>query len=90
MLGWSWSRVRTFDTRRNHRLGTLWPHLTDNHWLCVGPDGHYRGSKGVESQIVYVAQLEDGSNQIFTPEEFAKKFGWKNDPAKARLMKLDP
>ncbi|WP_020470120.1 protein kinase domain-containing protein [Zavarzinella formosa] len=89
-IGSFYSRVNAFDTRRNHRLGTLWPHLTDNHWLCVGPDGHYRGSKGVESQIIYVAQLEDGSNQIFTPEEFAKKFGWKNDPAKARLMKPDP
>ena len=34
--------------------------------------------------------LDDGSLQTVTPEEFAKKFGWKNDPAKARLMKLDP
>ncbi len=34
--------------------------------------------------------LEDGSQQTFTPEDFAKKFNWKNDPAKARLMGLDP
>lgn len=89
-IGRSGSHVNSYDTRRNQRLGKLYPHITDNHWLCVGPEGHYRGSKDVESQIVYVAQLEDGSNQTLTPEEFAKKFGWKNDPAKARLLKLDP
>jgi hypothetical protein len=58
--------------------------------LCIGPDGHRRGSEGVESQIVYVALLEDGSQRTFTPAEFGKQFGWKNDPAKARLLKLDP
>ena len=47
-------------------------------------------SKGVESQFIYVAQLGDGSHVTYTPEEFAKKFGWKNDPTKARLMKLEP
>jgi len=25
-----------------------------------------------------------------SPAEFAQRFDWKNDPAKARLMKLDP
>jgi serine/threonine protein kinase len=82
--------TRAFDTRRNERLGTLFPGLTGDHWLCIGPDGHYRGSKGVESQIVYVAQLDDGSNVTYTPEEFTKQFNWKNEPTKARLMKLDP
>jgi len=39
---------------------------------------------------VYVAQLDDGSHQSFTPAELAKKFNWTNGPAKARLMKLYP
>ncbi len=82
--------LRGFDTRRDHRLGTLWPAVTGDHWLCVGPDGHYRGSKGVESQFVYAALLDDGRQQTYTPAEFAKAFGWANDPAKARLLKLDP
>ena len=34
--------------------------------------------------------LDEGSQRTYTPKEFADKFGWKNDPAKARLMKLDP
>jgi len=55
-----------------------------------GTDGHSRGSEGVESQIVYVAMLDDGSQRTYTPAEFVKQFNWKNDPAKARLMKLEP
>ncbi|MFO0881758.1 MAG: SUMF1/EgtB/PvdO family nonheme iron enzyme [Gemmataceae bacterium] len=82
--------VRGFDTRRNHRLGTLWPVVTGDNWICIGPDGHWRGSPGVEEHIVYVAQLEDGSQRTYTPKEFAEKFGWKNDPAKARLLAIDP
>ena len=58
--------------------------------LCIGPDGHYRGSEGVEACFVVVAMLDDGSQVTYTPADFAAKFGWKNDPAKARLMKLDP
>ena len=48
--------------------------------------GHYRGSPGVEDQIVYVAMLPDGSQRTYTPAEFAAQFGWKNDPDKAELL----
>ena len=48
--------------------------------------GHYRGSPGVEDQIVYVAMHEDGSQRTDTPAEFAAKFNWKNDPEKAELL----
>ena len=48
--------------------------------------GHYRGSPGVEDQIVYVALLPDGSQRTYTPAEFAETFGWKNDPEKAELL----
>jgi len=48
--------------------------------------GHYRGSPGVEDQIVYVAMLDDGSQRTDTPAEFAKQFNWKNDAEKAGLL----
>ena len=80
--------VRGFDVSTRRRLGTLWPVLTGNHWLCVAPTGHYRGSPGVEEQFVYVAQLDDGSHVTLTPAEFAARFGWKNEPEKATLLKL--
>lgn len=82
------SEVRGFDTWRNQRLGTLFPSITGGHWLCISPDGHWRGSPGVEDHIVYVVMLEDGSQRTYTPAAFAKQFGSKNDPGKARLLGL--
>ena len=52
--------------------------------------GHDRGSPGVEDQFVYVAMLPDGSQRTYTPAEFAKTFGWKNDLDKATLLQLNP
>ena len=73
----------------NRRLGLLFPWLTGDHWLCIGPTGHYRSSPGVEDQIVYVALQKDGSQTTHSAAEFASKFGWKNDPTKAGLLRLD-
>ena len=75
----------------NRRLGLLFPWLTGDHWLCLGPvlfslGCHYRGSPGVEDPIVYVAMLPDGSQRTDTPAEFAKQFNWKNDAEKAGLL----
>jgi hypothetical protein len=47
------------------------------------------GLAAVEEHIVYVAQLDDGSNVTLSPQEFRAKFGWQNDPKKARLLQLD-
>jgi hypothetical protein len=68
---------------RLHRLDdgqlvrTLLP-LGGGHWAVVSPDGHYYGSPGVEKEFVYVVQTENGQETL-TPEEFSKKYGWKND-----------
>jgi WD40 repeat protein len=62
---------------------TLIP-LRDGEWLAVRPDGHYRGSPGVEKELVYVVQTEKGQ-ELFAPDEFAKKYDWKNDPQRVRL-----
>ncbi len=81
--------IQAVDTRKGSRLGVLFPKLVSGGWLCIGSDGHYRGSEDIESQIVYVALRKDGSQTTHTAAEFASKFGWKNDPAKAGLLKLD-
>jgi WD40 repeat protein len=111
-VGRELGRVQTFDVGTNRRLGTLFPWIGGSNkwnWLCVSPEGHYRGGPldrpaspeqadegtdpaglaEVEQHIVYVAQLDDGSNVTFSPEEFRAKFGWQNDPKKARLLQLD-
>ena len=51
---------------------------------------HDRDIAGVEDQIVFVAMLPDGSQQTFTPADFAKTFGWKNDTEKAKLLGKKP
>ncbi len=81
--------LQAVDTRRGSRLGVLFPSLVGGGWLCIGPDGHYRGSEEIEQHIVYVALHKDGSQLTYSPTEFREKFGWKNDPAKARLLKLE-
>jgi hypothetical protein len=57
--------------------------------IVIGLAYHDCGSANIDQHIVYVAQLEDGSNVTYTPAEFANKFNWKNDPSKARFLKLD-
>ena len=46
-------------------------------------DGHYRGSPGVEDELLYVVQTDRGQETL-APEEFTKQYGWKNDPQKVR------
>jgi len=89
LVGNSSGVLRAYDAASHRRLGTLWPTLTDSNWLAIGPTGHCRGSEGVEQHVVYVAQLDDGSNITLSPIEFANRFGWKNAPEKATLMEFD-
>ncbi len=56
--------------------------LPDQQYAVISPEGQYRGSPGVEKELVYVVQTDRGQETL-TPEEFSKKYGWKNDPQKA-------
>ena len=67
-----------------HRVCTLII-LPDREYVAVGRQGHYRASKGLAQQIFYVVQTDQGQ-QTLTPEEFADRYDWKNDPEKARLI----
>ena len=54
--------------------------------MAIRPDGHFRVTPGAAKQLRYVV-LTDSSEQLtLTPEEFAEKFGWTNDPTKVRLF----
>ena len=80
--------LQAVDSQRMIRLGGLFPRFGDDHWLCIGADGHYRGSEGIESQIVFVALHKDGSQTMHTASDFQQKFGWDNDPEKATFLRL--
>jgi len=55
--------------------------LGKGRYAVISPDGHFRGSPGIEKELLYVAQTDEGQ-QTLTPAEFAAKHGWKNDPSR--------
>ncbi len=79
--------ITSFDMQTLSRAGTLVPSVTSHHWLVCSPDGHYRGSEGVEEVLCYVAMHDDGSLQTYTPAQFSQKFGWQNDQRRAFLAR---
>jgi WD40 repeat protein len=68
-----------------HPLGVLLPGEPFAQ-LTITADGHYRGNARVERQIRMVVQKRDGTSETLTPPEFEQRYGWKNDPAKVRLV----
>ncbi len=77
-------QARFWDAGDGRTLGILLL-LTENRHLALTPEGHYRGSPGIEGELVYVAATDEGT-EILRPSEFAEKYGWKNDPEKVRLL----
>jgi WD40 repeat protein len=71
------------ETETGRPLGVLMA-LNANRSLAISPDGHYRGTPGIEAEFTYVV-LTDRGQETLSPAEFAKKYGWKNDPERVRL-----
>lgn len=78
------------DAATGERLGSLLPRIGDDQWLVVGPEGHYRGSEQIEDSLLYAVLSDAGQQASCAPAEFAAKFAWKNDPARARLLGSEP
>jgi WD40 repeat protein len=76
--------IMLWDTDTGKRRATL-ASLAGDDWLAVSADGHYRGSPGVERELVYVVEIDAGEQLTLTPEEFATRYHWKNDPSQVRL-----
>ncbi|NUQ64799.1 MAG: protein kinase [Pirellulales bacterium] len=62
--------------------------MRDKQYAAISPDGHFRGSPDVEKELVYVVQTDQGQETL-SPEEFSKKYGWKNDPGKLEAAVTD-
>jgi WD40 repeat protein len=52
---------------------------------CVAAEGHYRVPSEADTELVCVVLTAKGM-ETYTPKEFAARFGWKNDPARARMV----
>ena len=76
-------RIWSSETGRTN--GSL-VYLGEQDWLIVDGEGNYRTSPQAP-KLVYVA-LTDTEQILLPPKEFAAKYGWKNDPAKVRLMQV--
>jgi WD40 repeat protein len=75
-------RLWDTETGRLHGTGVLWRQGQ----LIVSADGHYSGPPAIREELVYVVETEHGQETL-SPDEFAKRFGWKNDPARAQLSR---
>ena len=60
--------------------------LLGGRYVVFSSEGHYLPSaQGVEAELVCVVQTEAGQETL-SPADFAKRFGWTNDPGQARLV----
>jgi hypothetical protein len=75
--------LRLWEATTGRPGGVLVP-LRNAQQLLIAADGHYRGTPRIEREFVYVVQTDHGQATL-TPEEFAKRYGWQNDPARVQL-----
>jgi WD40 repeat protein len=75
--------VELTDADTGRRRALLVP-LGSGRGLAISAEGHYRGTPGVERELGYVVQTDKGQ-EMLTPDEFARRFGWKNDPERVKL-----
>ncbi len=54
--------------------------------IAISAEGHFRGDPGAEQFWVVAALTESGEFLALAPEEFAARYGWKNDPSQVHLL----
>jgi len=62
-------------------------HMPNGMGVLISADGHYSGPAGVEKNLIYQAVGLTGQLTL-SQEEFGKRFGWKNDPSKIKLIEM--
>lgn len=53
--------------------------------VLLNAEGHYYCPTDVSEQLVYIVLTEQGRQEMLTPDEFAARHGWRNDPARVRI-----
>jgi WD40 repeat protein/serine/threonine protein kinase len=80
------TRVQLWDLEIGRLKGTYIQLAGDpDQYLAVSADGHYRISAQAWRYMVYVVRTRAGQETL-SPEEFEKKYRWKNEPDKVRLL----
>ncbi len=72
------------------QLGTVLVPLGTEKSLAISPEGHYLSiPANLTRELVYVVETDQGQETL-TPQEFERRFGWKNDPSKVKLPHPEP
>jgi len=81
MAGGDDGTTRAWDVRNEFQdylvLLPLWGSMATG--LAINPEGDYRGPPGVTDHLVHVVQT-DVSQTLATPQVFANRHGWFNEP----------
>jgi hypothetical protein len=72
------------NTYGNSFRGTLL-NLDGTGWLALGPEGHYGCSAGAENRFAFKVRELNNRVREYTPDDFRKASGWKNDPERVKL-----
>jgi WD40 repeat protein/serine/threonine protein kinase len=54
--------------------------------IAIGAEGHFQAEPGAEQFWVVAALTESGEFLALGLEEFAARYGWKNDPSRVQLL----
>ena len=61
--------------------------FTRGRTLAVSPSGHLCASPRAEDELVYVVETDAGQ-ELLSPQEFADKYHWRNEPSRLGLKSL--
>ena len=78
--------IRLWDPEGEVALPVLVPFPAAGKYAVIGPNGNYRGSPDIETELVYVVMTDDGEQHTLSPAEFAATYGWQNDPSRVGAM----
>ena len=78
-----YATARLWDPQTGRPVG-VFHHLGRGATLAINQGGHYHSSGPINHQLV-VAVLTSQGQETMSPERFAQKHGWKNDPSKVRF-----
>jgi WD40 repeat protein/tRNA A-37 threonylcarbamoyl transferase component Bud32 len=82
-------RLYVWETATGRPRGILLPGQGRND-LAISPDGHYACKEEVKRNLVVVVQKEDGASELLAPDDFERKYGFRNEPEKVRLLQPPP
>jgi WD40 repeat protein len=82
--------VRLYDPSTGHPTGALLTSLLPSGAAAIDVDGNV-ALDGIDEQhsadhLVYVAQTVKGTQETLTPDEFARRFDWHNQPGHVQLL----